>query len=191
MVSLRRSLPVIICLLILWVLVSLGIHWIQSRKPSGADALALLDRRPDRDAPAEARRAWIAQFCSRLAPLDLDSRHRVLMDPRLGAVFSEWPNGEQEIFLKTSEPHLMAEFIEGSKGWNPGRYDRLTRLSLADLEALQPGSEARLRPFLADPRDELIWKAGVLSLLVNTDPMTIFETRPLIERIQKYSQMGR
>ncbi len=191
MSKLRRWMPSILCLLAVWLGVSQAVRMLSSGKPSAAATLALLDARPGAAEGAETRHAWIALISSRLAGLDLDSRHLVLMDSRLRSAFSEMSPEDQTHFLKATETPGLREFIEGSKRWSMSRYERLIAVAMAELEEQKPGSNARLLASLTRPAEEAIRKDGLEAFLKDTDPLTRFDTRPFIERLQKYSQMAR
>lgn len=186
--------PSILLLLAIWLGVALAVRMVSSGKPSAAATLALVEARPAAGADPETLHAWIGRFSSRLAGLELDARHRVLMDPRLRAAFAEMPAAGQTHFLAGIETPGWKEFIEGTKRWNGGRCVRLMQPALADLDRLEPGSAARFRALLvvdlavADPAVEQV---GIDGIFRGTDPLTRFDARPFIERIQKYSQRGR
>ena len=186
--------PSILCLLVVWLGVFLAVRMVSSGKPSAATTLKLLDAWPAAG-NAEARRAWIALISSRLSDLDLDSRHLVLMDPRLRTVFLEMSPEDQSYFLKAVELPGLRTFIEASKGASGGRFGRLLRPAAADLEALKSGSSARFEALLVFDlalAESTIKKVGIEGGFKDpTDPLTRFDLRPLIERMQKYSQMGR
>lgn len=187
--------PSILCLLVVWLGVSLAVRMVSSGKPSRATTLKLLDAWPAAAGNAEARRAWIALISSRLSGLDLDSRHLVLMDPRLRTVFLEMSPEDQSYFLNATELPGMREFLEGSIGASVGRCGRLLRPAVADLEALKTGSTARFQAMqVLDVAlaESAIAKVGIEGAFKDpTDPRTRFDIRPLIERMQKYSQFGR
>ena len=182
------------CLLVVWLGVAAAVRIVSSGKPSVASTIKVVDAWPAAAANEEARRGWIELIASRLSALDLDSRHLVLMEPRLRSVFIEMSADDQSYFLKATEPPGMREFIEGSKRWSVGRCVRLLRPAIADLEALKSGSTARfqaLQVFDAALAEPAIEKVGIEGLFRQpTDPLTRFDTRPLIERMQKYSQRG-
>lgn len=187
--------PSILFLLVVWLGVSLAVRMVSSGKPSAVTTLQLLETWPEDAGNAGARRAWIALFSSRLAGLDPDSRHLVLMDPRLRSAFSEMPAEDQTHFLEAIETPGMKKFIEGSKGASGGRCGRLLRPAVADLEALKPGSTARFQAMLLFDvalAESAIEKVGIEGAFKDpTAPITRFDIRPLIERMQKYSQKGR
>ena len=99
----RRWVPSIVCLLALWLGVIAVVRIISSGKPSAASTLALLDSRPADGANESARREWIDLLASRLAALDLDSRHLVFMEPRLRSAFVEMSPEDQAYFLTATE----------------------------------------------------------------------------------------
>jgi hypothetical protein len=183
--------PSILCLLGVWLGVALAVRLVSSGKPTAATTLALLETRPGAAESTETRRAWIASIAARLAGLDLDARHLVLMDPRFRAAFSEMSAEDQAQFLTAIETPRLREFIEGTKAWNLARFDRVFPPALADLEEIQPGSGARFKALVARPAAEAIAPRGIEAFPKDTDPLTRFDTRPLIERVQKYSQLGR
>jgi hypothetical protein len=187
--------PSILCLLVVWLGISLAVRMASSGKPSVATTLSLLDEWPNAAGNAEARRAWIALFSSRLSGLEMDSRHLVLMEPSLRLVFVKMSPEDQSHFLEAIEPPGMKKFLEGSTGASGGRFRRLLRQSSSDLEALKTGSTDRFQAmllsnfFLAELE---IGKVGFEGAFKDsTDPLTRFDLRPLIERMQKYSQQGR
>lgn len=188
----RRWVPSIVCLLALWLGVVVVVRMISSGKPSTASTLALLDSWPALQATESARREWIDRFASRLAGLDLDSRHLVLLEPRLRSAFNEMLPADQTHFLSATEQAGMPHFLLGSKRWNRGRYERLFQPALADLEQLQAGSRKRLIGMLIEPEK---WNAdgeGIEFTFRNaTAPLTRFDALPLIERVRKHSEFGR
>lgn len=195
MSKLRRWVPSILCLLVVWLGVSVAVRMVSSGKPSAAATLKLLDEWPGAAGNAERRQAWIALISSRLSHLNLDSRHLVLMDSGLRSVFLEMSPEDQAYFLTATQPPKMKELVEGSKRWSSGRCVRLMEPALADLEELKTGSAARFKAMLvvdlaiAEPAIE---KVGIEAVFKRpADPLTRFDTRPFIERIQKYAQMGR
>ncbi len=187
--------PGILCLLVVWLGVVAAVRLVSSGKPSVASTLKLVEAWPAGAVNDEARRRWIELFSSHLSALDLDARHLVLMEPRLRSVFIEMSPEDQSHFLKATEPPGMRELIEGSKRWNGGRCARLVQPAVADLEALKTGSSARFQAMfvadlsIAEPAIETVGIEGIFK--GTTDPLTRFDTRPLVERIQKHSQMGR
>ena len=183
--------PGIFCLLAVWVAIAVALRAVQSRKPTVNSVLAMLESRPAAGETADVRRAWIGAFSSRLARLDMDSRHLVLMNPRLRAVFLELSPEDRSYFLKVTETPWMREFVEGSKEWSKRLYKGLMTLSLSELEDQENGSRARIEARLASPAIEAVKKDGIEAYLKDTDPLTMFDIRPLIERIQKNCQMGR
>ncbi len=187
--------PSILCLLAVWLGVSLAVRVVSAGKPSVATTLKLLDAWPAAAGNPAARRAWIAQMASRLSGLDMDSRHLVLMDPRLRSVFVAMSPDDQSYFLEAIEPPGMKKFIEGSIGVSGGRAGRLLRPAMADLEALKTGSAARFQAMLVLDvalAESAIAKIGIEGAFKDpTNPLTRFDIRPLIERMQKYSQKGR
>ena len=187
--------PSILCLLAVWLGVSLAVRLVSSGKPSVATTLKLLDDWSAAAGNPEARRAWIAQMASRLSGLDMDSRHLALMEPRLRSVFVAMTPEDQTYFLEAIEPPGMKKFIEGSIGASGGRAGRLLRPAMADLEALRTGSTARFQA-LQVPEialvESAIEKVGIEGAFKDpTNPLTRFDIRPLVERMQKYSQRGR
>lgn len=191
MSKLRRWLPSILCLLAIWALVSLATRLVLSTKPSAANTLDLLDKKPGVAENVEAQQAWMATFSSSLSKLDLDSRHQILLNPRVRTAFLEMPTETQTRFLEAIELRGMREFIEGSKRWSRGRYERLSSPALSDLEGLKTGSSKQFEAMLAQPTQAAIGRAGIEAFLKNTDPISRFELLPWIERMQKYSQQGR
>lgn len=191
MSKLRRWGPIILCLLAVWFGVFLAVRLLPLSKPSAATVLNLLESKPGVAESTETRRGWITSFSSLLAALDLDSRHRILMDPRLRVAFMGMTPEDQAFFLKSIERPSFKEFIEGSKVWSVGRYERLTQPALADLETLVPDSTARFKSFIIDPSRWRLGTSGIESIFPDTAPLTRFDTLPLIERFQKYSQFGR
>lgn len=183
--------PSILCLLVIWVLISLAVHMVSSAKPSETTALELLDTRPGSTETAEARQAWIASFSSYLAQLDLDSRHLVLLNPRFRSAFLEMSTEDQARLLEAIELHGMRDFIEGSRRWSRGRYERLTQPSLADLEGLKTGAGEQFQAMLTLPTQDAIGREGIEAFLQKKDPISRFELLPWTERMQKYSQQGR
>lgn len=179
------------CLLVVWLGVSLAVRMVSSGKPTAAGTLALLDAKPGAAASAETRHAWIALFSSHLAVLDLDARHRILMDPRLRSAFVDMSPVDQSRFLQSIETPGLSEFIEGTKGWSVGRYERLIQPALADLEEIKAGATAELEAVLANPPKWRFGEGGIESIFKDAAPLTRFDTRPLIERLQRYSQFGR
>jgi len=183
--------PSILCLLVVWLGVFLCLRLISSGKPTAAATLELLRAKPGAAEGAERRHAWIALMSSRLAVLDLDSRHRTLMDSRLRSAFLDLSPEDQALFLKSIETPGQREFVEGSKGWSAGRYERLLQPALADLEELKTGSTAQFEALLADSSKWKIATSGLISVLKDESLLTRFDAQPLIERIQIHSQMGR
>lgn len=187
--------PSILSLLVVWLGVSLAVRMVSSGKPSAATALRLLEAWPAAAGNPEARRAWIAQMAFRLSGLDMDSRHLVLMEPRLRSVFVDMSPADQSYFLDAIEPPGMKKFIEGSIGASGGRAGRLLRPALADFEALKTGSAARFQALqVLDIAlvESAIEKVGIEGAFKDpTNPLTRFDIRPVVERMQKYSQKGR
>ena len=184
--------PSILSLLVVWLGITLCVRAISSGKPSVATTLKLLDAWPAAAAAnEEARREWIGLIASRLSALDLDSRHQVLMDSRLRSALTEMSNEDQTYLLQATEPPSMSVFLEGTKGWGRLRFERILPLALGDLEDLKPGSAAQAQALLANPADDAIRQAGIKAYLKNKDPITRLDAQPLIERIQKYCQLGR
>ena len=191
MSKLRKRLPSIVCLLAIWALVSLATRLVLSVKPSAGATLELLNTRPSSTASAEARQIWVSLFSSSISKLDLDSRHLVLLNPSFRSAFLEMSTENQSRLLEAIELRGMRDFIEGSKRWSRGRYERLTPPALADLDALQTGLGEQFEAMLAQPQPDAIARAGIEAFLKNTDPVSRFELLPWIERMQKYSQQGR
>ena len=191
MSKLRRWMPSILCLVLIWAAVSVAARLVMSSKPSAGDTLELLKTRPGPADPAEARQAWIDSISSSISKLDLDSRHQILLNPDFRSAFSEMSAANQASLLEAIELRGMRDFIEGSKRWSRGRYERLTQPALADLEGLKPGSRAQFEAMLAEPKPDSIAQAGIEAFLKQTDPISRFEILPWIERMQKYSQQGR
>lgn len=190
MPTLRRWMPIIICLLAVWGGVAVTLRAVQSGKPTVNSALAILESRPGAGEPADVRRAWIDSFASHLAKMELDARHKILMDPRLRSAFVDMPSDDQSFYLGATQTPGMAEFIEGAKTWSPAHFNRLLPASLAELEELHCGARARFESLIATPSAGQNENSGIAALLVETDPLTQFDARPLIERVQKNSQMG-
>ena len=193
MSNFRKWVPSIVCLLALWLGVITVVRVISSGKPSAAGTIALLDSWPvDRANTITARREWIDLFASRLAALDLDSRHVVLMEPRLRSAFLALSPEDQAYFLTATKQAGMQRFIEGTKRWNRGRYERLFQPALLDLEQLKEGSRKRLIELLIDPEK---WNEGgggiETTFKAPAAPLTRFDSRPLIERVRKHSEFGR
>lgn len=179
----------IFCLLVVWAAVAVALRAVQSRKPTVTSALAMLDSRPGAGAPADIRRAWITSFAAHLAKLDLDSRHVILMDPRLRSAFVGMPPDDLAFYLDATQTPEMAALIEGAKTWRPGRVDRLLTASLAELEELKSGSRDRFESLMANHPVGQTGNGVIAALFIEeTDPLTLFDARPLIERIQKNSQ---
>lgn len=130
-------------------------------------------------------------MASSISKLDLDSRHLVLLNPSFRSAFLEMSAENQSRLLNAIELHGMREFIEGSKRWSRGRYERLTAPALADLEGLKPGSSAQFEAMLADPKQDALAQAGIEAFLKHPDPVSRIDLLPWIERMQKYSQQGR
>lgn len=191
MSKLKRWMPGVLFLMVIWLLVFLAVRMVQSRKPSEATTLVLLEAKPVATENAAAQRVWITSLASQISRLDVDSRHLVLMSPRLRTAFLEMSPGDQSSFLEMIAPRGMKEFIEGSKGWSLGRYERLTQPALADLEALQSGSSARTEALLIQPTVEAVAKSGIAAFFKETDLQTRFDLLPFVERVQKYAQLGR
>ena len=192
MSNLRRWVPSIVCLLALWLGVITVVRVISSGKPSAASTIALLDSWPVDRANTIARRGWIDLFASRLSALDLDSRHVVLMEPSLRSAFLAMSPEDQAYFLTATEQAGMPHFIEGTKRWNRGRYERLFQPALLDLEQLNEGSRKRLIELLIDPEKWNDGGGGIETTFKEaTAPLTQFDSRPLIERVRKHSEFGR
>ena len=191
MSKLRRWMPSILCLLLIWAAVSLAARLVLSTKPSAAATLELLNSRPAAAENAKVTQAWIGSMASMISKLDLDSRHLVLLNPGFHTAFLEMSAENQARLLNAIELRGMRDFIEGSKRWSRGRYERLSAPALADLEGLKPGSTAQFDAMLADPKPDAIAKTGIEAFLKQTDPVSRFEILPWIERMQKYSQQGR
>ena len=188
----RRWVPSIVCLLALWLGVITVVRVISAGKPSAASTIALLDSWPVDRTNAGVRREWIDRFASRLAALDLDSRHVVFMEPRLRSAFIEMPSEDQAYFLKVTEQAGMQHFLEGTKGWNRGRYERMFQPALIDLDQLQEGARNRLHELLIDPEKWNAEGGGIETTFKEpTSPLTRFEARPVIERVRKHSEFGR
>jgi len=183
--------PGIVCLLVIWLIVALAVRVVMSRKPSEATTLDLLATKPGAGENVDARHGWIALFATQISCLDLDTRHRVLMNPRIRSAFVEMSPEDQLHLLASIETRVINEFIEGSKRWSLGRYERLMQPALADLEGLKFGSSESMEALLARPTVGDVGKFGIMAFLKETDPLMRFDTLPLIERIQKHSQMGR
>jgi hypothetical protein len=183
--------PSILCLVLIWAVVSVAARLVLSAKPSADATLELLNNRPASGENAEAREAWTTSIASTISQLDLDSRHVVLLNPGFRSAFLEMSAEEQSRFLKVIELRGMPDFIEGTKRWSRGRYERLTQPALADLEGLKSGSSAQFEAMLADPKPDAIAQVGIEAFLKQTDPLSRLETLPWIERMQKYSQQGR
>jgi hypothetical protein len=183
--------PSILCLVLIWAAVSVAARLVLPAKPSADTTLELVNTRPGSAGNAEARQAWITSISSSISKLDLDSRHRVLLNPSFRSAFLEISPGDQSRLLQAIELRGMPDFIEGTKRWSRGRYERLTQPALADLEGLKPGSSAQFEAMLADPKPDAIAQAGIEAFLKQTNPVSRFEILPWIERMQKYSQQGR
>jgi len=180
--------PGIFCLLVVWAAVSVSVRAVQSRKPTVHSALAMLESRPAAGEPAAVRRAWITSFAAHLAKLELDPRHVVLMDPRLRLAFAGMPPDDQAFYLDTTQTPEMAALIAGTKMWSPARLNRLLSASLAELEELKSGSRDRFESLMANHPVGQTGNGGIAAQFIETDPLTQFDARPLIERIQKNSQ---
>ncbi|MES2570408.1 MAG: hypothetical protein V4710_10195, partial [Verrucomicrobiota bacterium] len=152
--------PSILCLLVIWLLVLMAVRMVSSAKPSHVAVLEFLNKRPGVTGSDGARHAWIGLMASHLSRLDVDSRHLALMNPRMRSAFLELPQEDQSHFLAAIQQRGMKEFIEGSKGWSLGRYERLMQPALADLEGLQGGSGERFEAMLARPGPESVQQAG-------------------------------
>lgn len=191
MSNLRIWRPVIGCLLVLWLGVFTAVRIISSGKPSTASTLALLDSWPGAGASEKSRREWIDLFASRLATLDPDSRHLVLMTPRLRSAFIDMSADDEAYFLSTTEQPGMKAFLEGTKLWNRGRYERLIRSALSDLDQLEAGTRERMLLLLTDSEHWNDHGDGIDSLFKDSSSMlNRFKARPLIERVRKYSEFG-
>ncbi len=165
----------------LWLVLGLGVIWLQSTKPSAEDVLVLMRTHPT----AQDRIAGL------LAQLELDARHRVLMHPDTATWFLMLPQEAQSSFLETSLPPQWREFMSGSKRWSVGRLERLLSPSLEELESLQAGSRSRFEQIIVIPSPEALRNAGVSALVSEPDLQVQFTTKPLLERIQRNSQLGK
>jgi len=165
----------------LWLVLGLGVFWLQSTKPTVNDVLVLI-----RKSPTSQDR--IAGLLARLEP---DARHRVLMHPDTATWFGSLPRQAQSSFLETSLPPQWNEFMSGSKSWSVGRLERLLAPSLDELEALQAGSRSRFEQIIVIPSPEALRNAGVSALVSEPDLQARFTTKPLLERIQRNSQLGK
>ena len=183
--------PSILCLILIWAVVSLATRLALSTKPSAGATLELLNKRPGSAENAEASQAWIAAMASSISKLDLDSRHMVLLNPGFRTAFLEMSAENQARLLNAIELRGIRDFIEGSKRWSRGRYERLSAPALADLEGLKAGSSAQFEAMFADPNQDALAQAGIEAFLKHPDPVSRFEILPWIERMQKYSQQGR
>lgn len=168
----------------LWLAVGLGVFWLQSVRPTTEDALVLLHAQP-------RTQDQIANFAGLLARLGPDDRHRVFMHQDSATWFLSLPQEAQRLFLEESLPPRWSEFLSGSRRWSVGRLERLLRPSLDELENLQNGSRTKFESVIAIPSPEELQSAGVLALVAQPDPYRQFTARPLLERIQKNSQLGK